>query len=183
MTRFQLAIIKQVVDSGGIIAYPTEGVFGLGCRPDDYIAVKNILKIKKRPAAKGLILIASNIRQILPFIVKPHKSTWSKMTETWPGHISWAIAASDSCPAWIKGENPTVVVRVSKHPVVRAICNTLGYAIVSTSANISSQVALDNALKVRKALGDRLDLIVPGATLNRKKPSSIFNAQDGKQLR
>lgn len=183
MTRYYLSILKQVVDSGGIIAYPTETVFGLGCRPDNYQAVLNILTIKNRPKDKGLILIASKLNQILPWIQKPNQSVWHKIKRSWPGHTSWAIPASADCPSWITGNHATVVIRVSQHPVVQTICDTLGYPIVSTSANISQQTALDSAIKVRKRFGQQVDLFVPGHINHTGAPSVIYDAQTTRQLR
>ena len=171
-----------MVDSGGVIAYPTEGVFGLGCDPLDYYAVSKILQIKKRGVSKGLILIASNLNQLSPYIIKPAQNRWQQVLKTWPGSVSWALTGSVLCPEWIRGAHPTVVVRVSKHPVVKAICDALGYAIVSTSANISSRAALDSAIKVRKALLD-VDLIVPGNTIIKGQPSKIYVAATGERLR
>ncbi len=183
MTRYYLSILKQVVDSGGVIAYPTEAVFGLGCRADDYQAVVRILDIKKRKEDKGFILVASNLKQIMPWIQKPNKILWDKIQKSWPGHISWAIPASADCPSWITGAHTSVVIRISQHPVVKIICDTLGYPIVSTSANISNQPALNSAIKVRKNIGKHIDLLVPGDIGKAQTPSMIYDAISGKQIR
>ncbi|MCF6301241.1 MAG: Sua5/YciO/YrdC/YwlC family protein, partial [Proteobacteria bacterium] len=122
----------KTIQQGGLIAYPTEAVFGLGCDFRSEAAVNKLLSIKQRPVEKGLILIASHIQHILPLIKLKNQDHLAAALKTWPGHSSWVFEKSDLVPNWISGSYKTVALRVSSHPSVKAICDKLGSAIVST---------------------------------------------------
>jgi len=88
--------IKQavsVLQRGGVIAYPTEAVFGLGCDPQQKNSIRNLLQIKQRPAEKGLILIASSVCQLLAYIDTASISEvrWAEVQASWPGPVTWLL--------------------------------------------------------------------------------------------
>lgn len=162
MTPHQIKKIKQVIDSGGVIAYPTESVYGLGCNPNDYHAVKRLLNIKQRPLHKGLILVAASVAQLEDWIEKPSSEIWSHVKKSWPGPHNWVLPANSLTPMWITGGRLDIVVRVSDHYIIKEICVALGHPIVSTSANLSGRTPQTTALGVGKQLGACLDYIVAG---------------------
>lgn len=182
ITKFKQKKLIEIISLGGVVAYPTESVFGLGCDPTNEFAVNKILKIKQRSPNKGLILIASNVTQLLPWIKIPDSKTWQKICDTWPGPYNWVIEAQDGVPKIITGDHDTIAVRVSKHPTVQEICNSIGHPIVSTSANLSGKVALRNTIQVRKQLGKQLDYLVPGKC-SRLKPCTIIDSRNMNILR
>ena len=173
----------ETVRRGGVIAYPTEAVYGLGCDPLEHMAVRRILALKQRDAAKGLILIASDMAQLAPFMAPLPPAVSAKLAASWPGPVTWVVPAAPALPSWLSGGRSTLAVRVSAHPVVSALCDALGMAIVSTSANRSGQPAARTALAVRMQLGDGLDYILPGAVGGLNKPTEIREALTGKVLR
>ena len=164
---------SDVLLGGGIIAYPTEGVFGLGCLPDDVEAVARILRIKQRSPAKGLILIASDWQQLRPWLQTVSDAWYKRMDATWPGPTTWLVPAALDCPDWLTGGRDTLAVRVTAHPLVRELCENLGFAIVSTSANRSGQMPARSLLGVRLRFGEQLDFVLPGPLGRLSKPTQI----------
>ncbi|MGA9852956.1 MAG: L-threonylcarbamoyladenylate synthase [Gammaproteobacteria bacterium] len=183
ISRWPLRRARDVILGGGVIAYPTEAVFGLGCDPLEYAAVARILAIKSRDAAKGVILIASRIEQLLRFLAPLDQPLRRKLEASWPGPITWVVPAARDIPFWLSGGRDTLAVRVTAHPVACALCEIAGMALVSTSANRSGHAPALTALQVRTHLGSEVDYIVPGVTGLRRKPTEIRDALTDKILR
>lgn len=180
--RWPLRHARDVVLGGGVIAYPTEAVFGLGCDPLNAQAVARILAIKQRDAAKGFILIAADIAQLEPFM-QLTETMRTELLKTWPGPVTWVVPASAGVPAYLSGGRATLAVRVTAHPVARALCEATGLALVSTSANLSGHSPLRSPLAVRRLLGKKVDYVMPGAVGGLKKPTQIRDARTGAVLR
>ncbi|WP_215399358.1 L-threonylcarbamoyladenylate synthase [Rheinheimera oceanensis] len=183
MTEQQLVL--QALQQGGVIAYPTEAVYGLGCDPDNEAAVLALLAIKQRPVEKGLILIAANYSQLLPYVddkAIPQEKRY-QIFSSWPGHVSWVLPASKMAPKWITGQFDTIAVRVSAHPVVQQLCSAYGKPLVSTSANLSGQPAITDKAELEQSLGDKLSAIMPGPLGGATQPSQIRDALSGNIVR
>ncbi len=170
---------------GGILAYPTEGVWGLGCDPRSAAAVMRLLDIKQRDVAKGLILIASSEAQLAPFVdlAALDEAQRAAVRASWPGPNTWIVPASPTAPAWIRGAHEGIAVRVSAHPGVIALCQAFGGALVSTSANLSGEPAVDRREALDPALLACIDGICGGETGGRQGPSVIRDARSGAVLR
>ena len=180
-----LESVIQALNNGGVIAYPTEAVFGLGCNPDNETAVMALLAIKQRPVEKGLILIAADYSQLLPYVndtAIPQEKR-DEIFATWPGHVSWVLPASTTAPQWITGQFDSIAVRVSAHPVVRQLCRAYGKPLVSTSANLSGQPSITDPVELEQSLGSLLSAIMPGALGGATQPSQIRNALTGDIVR
>jgi len=173
----------RVLHAGGIIAYPTEAVYGLGCDPQDQMAVYDLLAIKHRPLEKGLILIASEFKQLSPFIKPVSAQVMAKIQESWPGPHTWILPADENAPDWLTGNRDSIAVRVTRHPVAHRLCQQFGAAIVSTSANHHGKPALLTSLKVRIHFANQVDFIVPGSVGPELKPSIIQDAISGEIIR
>ena len=173
----------ETVRSGGVIAYPTEAVYGLGCDPLEQTAVQRIFELKVRDPGKGLILIASDIHQLMPFMAELPSDVLTKLKASWPGPVTWVVPAADSLPAWLSGGRDTLAVRVTAHPVASALCAASDMALVSTSANRSGRSPARTALAVRALFGGGVDEILPGAVGGQAKPTEIREALTGKVLR
>jgi L-threonylcarbamoyladenylate synthase len=180
-----LQSVIQALNDGGVIAYPTEAVFGLGCDPDNEAAVLKLLAIKQRPVEKGLILIAANYSQLLPYVedsaIPLEKRT--QIFSSWPGHVSWVLPASKTAPKWISGQFDSIAVRVSAHPVVQQLCAAYGKPLVSTSANLSGQPSITDPIELEQSLGSKLSAIMPGALGGATQPSQIRSAITGDIVR
>jgi len=181
--RWHVLRAAERVRSGGVIAYPTEAVFGLGCDPLNPRAVQRLLALKQRPAHKGVILIAAEFPQLLPYLGDLDRAMRRRIDRTWPGHVTWLLPAHPDLPVWIRGDHLTVAVRVTAHPLAAALCRAAGGALISTSANIARRPPARTALDVRRKFGDTLDYILPGATGPYTAPSEIRDATTGKVVR
>ena len=171
------------LESGGVIAYPTEAVYGLGCDPFNADACYAILKLKQRDESKGLILIASDWQQIKPLLGKVNFQREQAIQKTWPGPFTWVFPRTHLVPDWISGMYDTVAVRITAHPVASKLCERYGKPIVSTSANRSSSPsALDN-LEVYEQFGDTIDYILPGRVGELTNPTEIRDAETDKIIR
>ncbi len=178
--------IKQaanVVLNGGIIAYPTEAVYGLGCNPVDYAAVIRLLQVKNRSMEKGLILVAATLEQLEAFIVIPSEEIRAKISATWPGPVTWVLPAKPGIPPTLTGTHHTLAVRVSAHPVVQALCREIDQPLVSTSANLESAPPARSALAVQRIFGQNIDFILHGTVNPLANPTEIRNALTDKVLR
>ena len=173
----------RIVVRGGIVAYPTEAVFGLGCLPTDEAALERIIAIKHRDARKGLIVVAAGIEQLEPLARLPRGEIGRRIASSWPGPVTWVVAARPGLPALLTGGRPTIAVRVSDHPIVRRLCLRAGSALVSTSANFAGRPPARSALRARRALGRDVDLVLAGALGGRAEPTEIRDASSGKILR
>lgn len=171
----------RILRSGGVIAYPTEGVFGLGCLPDDFLAVSRILAIKERDPAMGLVLIANDIEQLDGWLDLPNKIPDLKSTVDNP--VTWVIPATDEVPYWIRGEHAGVAVRITSHPVAAALCEATDSALVSTSANVHGRPPARSRFVLRRRFGRLVDYIVPGECGSASGPSEIRDLLSGKVLR
>lgn len=168
---------------GGVIACPTEAVWGLSCDPQDEHAVARVLALKGRPMAKGLILVAASERQIeflLSGLSGQHRQT---LSDSWPGPATWLLPHHGLVPGWICGAHATVAVRVSSHPVVSALCAAWGGPLVSTSANPAGARPARAMFQVRRYFQDRLDYILPGRLGNLSRPTGIRDLSSGQILR
>jgi len=166
---------------GGVIAYPTEGVFGLGCLPDDLSAVQRILEIKQRDAAKGLILIAASAAQFDGWINLPERDALPEADASLP--ITWIVPARDNVDPVIRGEHDGLAVRLTSHPTAKAICEALGSPIISTSANLNGEPATTDRANLRRQFGGLVDYIVPGDCGPSMGPSEIRILATGEVLR
>jgi L-threonylcarbamoyladenylate synthase len=172
----------RIVQAGGVIAYPTEGVFGLGCDPEYIDAVRRILALKHRPESAGLILIAANLEQLDGWI-DPSKQQLKRLQSKPGDAVTWVVTAGPRAPQWITGGRATLAVRITHHPVAAALCRHAGAPLVSTSANRSGRAAATSTLSVRRRFGRDIDYVVPGLTGNRQRPSEIRDAATGEVLR
>ena len=180
-----LANVVAALHRGGVIAYPTEGVWGLGCDPHDEAAVMRLLALKQRDVAKGLILIASSEAQLAPFIdtASLGGSQLAEVRASWPGPNTWIMPASKDAPSWITGAHDGIAVRVTAHPLVRALCDGFGGALVSTSANIASEPSPRTRAEIDPRIVAGVDAVTDGETLGRAQPSTIRDARSGAVLR
>lgn len=184
MINQHLDCALAALNSGGVIAYPTEAVWGLGCDPFDPLAVDKILQLKQRPMDKGLIVVAANMQQVAALIEPLTAAEKALLASTWPGPVTWLLPDPDQCfPPWIRGNFSSVAVRVSAHPLVRQLCLAYGGPLVSTSANPASLPPARSRLRVVRWFGRHLDYVLPGRLGGNARPSQIRDLRNGTLLR
>lgn len=177
-------LAREVLRDGGLIAYPTEAVFGLGCDPFNEAAVDRILALKQRPKDKGLLLVAASQEQVAALIGELPPELKARLDESWPGPVTWLIPDPENLyPQWIKGEHSSVAIRVSAHSGVQALCRAFGKPLVSTSANLANEPEIRCRLILQESFGDKIDFIVDGELGDASKPSTIRDLVSGKILR
>lgn len=180
---WRLATAVRRLQQGQIIAYPTEGVFGLGCRPDCRSAVERLLTLKHRPQHKGLILIADRPSSLRRWLRPCPAAVQARVHPTWPGPVTWLLPARPWVPRWLRGQHRTLAVRVTSHPLAARLAQAAGGVLVSTSANRSGRPALRDATSVRRRLGRRLATIVAAPVGARRTASTIIDGHTGRILR
>jgi len=168
--------------SGGVICYPTEGVYGLGCIPYEAEAVYRILNFKQRSVANGVILIGATPEHLLPWIAPTPAEIDNLLSET-QQPTTWVVRASPIAPDWITGGRDTVAVRFCTHPVAQQLCIKADSALVSTSANRSGKPPTASPVAARYRMQNFADAIVGGATLSNCGPSAIRLGHDGTIIR
>lgn len=182
VSRWQVQQAAQVVRRGGVIAYPTEAVWGLGCDPWDELAVERLLALKDRPVHKGLILVAADMEQF-DFLLEDLPEIWlARLAGSWPGPNTWLVPHQNRLPEWITGHHDSVALRVSAHPLVRELCALTG-PLVSTSANPAGRPSARSRLRVEQYFPRQLDKVLGGALGGRKNPSLIRDLISGDVVR
>jgi L-threonylcarbamoyladenylate synthase len=172
---------SDVLLSGGVIAYPTEGVFGLGCLPDDVDAVERILRIKQRSPKKGLILIAARSGQLDAWI--DHAVSGSLPDPDPRQPVTWIVRPAARVPRIVTGDNPGLAVRITTNPTAAAICDAVDMPVVSTSANVSGRPVARNTFVLRRNFAHLVDYVVPGECGPAGSPTEIRELETGKVLR
>ena len=179
MTPFRLREAARVLRDGGLVAYPTEAVYGLGCDPLNPAAVLRLLALKRRPLQKGLILIAAEFAQLIPFVGVLPQALEQQVRATWPGPVTWLLPVDDAVPRWLRGGHDSLALRVTAHPTAAALCRAFGGAVVSTSANIGGQRPARSALAVQRIFGRRIDCILHAPLGDLDRPTEIRDGRSG----
>jgi L-threonylcarbamoyladenylate synthase len=180
---WRLRQAARFIRGGGIVAYPTEAVYGLGCDPFDGEAALRILALKGRRLEQGLIVIGAELAHIEDFIGAVGRAALDRALSSWPGPHTWLLPASAAVPPWIRGAHPDVALRLTAHPVAAALCREAGGALVSTSANRHGQAPARSALATRLRFGEDIDFVLDGATDAARGPTEIRDAVTGRVIR
>lgn len=183
--RITLDQAVTALKSGGVIAYATEAVFGLGCDPDNEQAVMRLLQIKQRPIEKGLILLAASQQQLQPYVdfTQLTEAQLNRVESTWPGPFTWIVPAQSKTPSWVTGQFDSVAVRVTAHQQAAELTQAFGKPIISTSANLTTFPPGTSVDEVIEALGDLLDGVLDSQVGEQRLPSTIRDAITGDLIR
>ena len=180
LIKSQILIATTVLQQGGVLAYPTESVWGLGCDPWNTVAVERILQIKKRSRSKGLIIVACNALQITPLLQELTAAQQQQITGVTPHPVTWLVPDKKHwVPEIVRGAHTSVAIRISQHPLVQSLCSHFGHPIVSTSANLSGEPELTKYSQVTSTFGKQVDMVVPGETGGIQSPSTIIDLITG----
>ena len=167
---------------GGLIAYPTESCYGLGCDPANRKAVLRILKLKQRPQRKGLILIASHYPQVARYLRPLMPDEQVKLKNDGAQALTYLLPVKPSCPRWLRGKHDTLAVRLTAHSFAKSLCRRANSALVSTSANRSGQRPAKTYAECQRLFGNSV-WVMRGRVGKRKQPSTIRAWVGGKIIR
>lgn len=155
---------------GGLIAYPTESCYGLGCDPANYRAVQRLLRLKQRPQRKGLILIAARYAQVDRYL-QP-LATEAQLQAAGANVITYLMPTRPNTPHHLRGKHDTLAVRFTAHPYASQLCRQLPHALVSTSANRSGCRSIKTYAECQRQFGAKV-WVLRGQIGKRKQPSTI----------
>ncbi len=186
LSPWRLREAARSLRAGGVIAYPTESVWGLGCDPANPAALRRLQRAKKRESGKGFILVAADHIQVRPYIeVQAEEFLRVQM-----GHaarpVTWILPACKKYRGILTGYRGTVAVRITQFAVIADLCRAFDGAITSTSANLSGRPAATTELAARRAIGSRrggVDLFCPGSVGGYPGASEIRVAATGRIVR
>lgn len=183
MSTFRLRRAIEVLAAGGVVACPTEAVWGLSCDPWDVAALDRVLLLKQRSRHKGLILVAGDVEQIAPFLQPLPLALQRKVMLSWPGPNTWLLPHCNLLPAAVTGEHATVAIRVTAHSGLAALCRAFGGPLISTSANKAGRQAPRHLFQVRRYFPQGLDAVAPGTVNRAARPSIIRDVHSDRVLR
>ena len=178
---FRLARIARRLFEGAVIAYPTEGVFGLGCLPYFEHSVERVIALKERDAGNGLILVAGSVDLFEGWIDVTDATGLESTAVSHP--LTWVVPAGPAAYPLLTGGRPTLAVRISAHPVIARLSELAQAPLVSTSANRSGCAAITSPMVLRRQFATRVDEIVPGPLGAASGASEIRDFASGRVLR
>ena len=173
----------ETLQAGGVIAYPTEAVWGLGCDPKSELAVKKILQLKGRSVTKGLILIADSSERFSDFLQGLDADQLRRFNSPCDKPTTWLVPDNGTVPAWIRGEHSTLALRVTRHPLASALCRSVAGPVVSTSANPQGLPAATTGTEVTGYFGSDLDFQTEGSVGGSGNASEIRDLVSGQIVR
>jgi L-threonylcarbamoyladenylate synthase len=173
----------KFLKTGKIIAYPTEAVYGLGCDPHNLNVINRLLTIKQREWHKGLILIAAEFTHLTPFILPLSAEILQRVQTTYPRAVTWLLPARPEVSELLRGNSDKIAVRVTAHSQAAALCQAWGGALISTSANVSTEPPATTAAQVQQIFGNSIDYILSGEVGDQTRPSEIRDALTNQVIR
>lgn len=179
-SRLPIRLASRVLCAGGVVGFPTEGLWGLGCEPLNAHACQRLLALKHRSPTKGLIVLVSDAAMADEFIDATHRADGRERLLSEPG-TTWVLPAAEQVPDWLTGGRDSIAMRLTPHPVARALCEAVAGPVVSTSANRSGHVPARSAMQLRRRFGAEVDCVLAGTAGGR--PTAIRRYPDGERLR
>jgi L-threonylcarbamoyladenylate synthase len=164
----------RILQMGGVIAFPTDTVYGLGADAFNSTAVERIYEIKNRPKDRQLPLLIADVERLTALAEPIPEIAWFLARRFWPGGLTLVLPKTDSLPVHL-ASGPTIAVRVPNHLVCRALIQHLGNPIIGTSANISGQPAALIAEEVGQQLGGKIDFVIDGGKCPGGKESTVVD--------
>ena len=182
MKALDTTAAARIILDGGVIAAPTEAVYGLSCDPWNEAAVERLVTLKQRAMGKGLILVAGGLYQFTSLVRHLTRDQQETLAASWPGPVTWLVPTPPDLPEWITGGQSTLALRVTAHLEMAALCRHAGKPLTSTSANLSGQAPAMTTEEVAATFPD-IDGILAGELGGATKPTEIRNLETGEIVR
>ncbi|MCX6745096.1 MAG: L-threonylcarbamoyladenylate synthase [Candidatus Parcubacteria bacterium] len=174
----KIAHVVEVLKNGGIIVYPTDTIYGLGCDVFNKEAIKKIYQLKKHESKKPLSIICADLKHVAQYaIISDH--AFHIMKKVLPGPFTFILKAKNKLPSTFLAKNKTVGIRIPDNQICLQIVKTLGHPIITTSLNISGEEIMTSPLQMSKELANKIDLIIDIGLLA-QEPSTIIDLSAGK---
>ncbi|MEA3344759.1 MAG: L-threonylcarbamoyladenylate synthase [Chloroflexota bacterium] len=165
----------EVLNRGGVVAFPTDTVYGVGADVRQPKAIAKLYEIKERPLDKAIPLLLARTEDMASIAQEVPESAWHLAERFWPGALTMVMRRAPSLPSILTASGPTVAVRVPDHPVARSLIEGLGAPLAATSANISGQPSPVTADDVLAQLGGRIELLLDGGPCPGGEPSTVVD--------
>jgi len=173
--RFVVCRAAAVLRQGGVLLYPTETVYGLGCSAYNGRAVRRIFAMKRRPMHNPAILLIDSREMLRRLVGEIPPLARILMREFWPGPLTLVLQARRALHPLLLGPGGTVAVRIPGSRFCQRLIAEAGLPLVSTSANISGRPIPADRLELLRLFGTRADLLIDGGDLPRSFPSTVVN--------
>ena len=170
-----LAQAVAVLRAGGLVAFPTDTVYGVGAHAYQPAAVARLYTAKVRPEGKAIPLLLGDAADIERVSRDLPPLTQRLMDAFWPGALTLVVPRNPGLPDIVTAGGPTVAVRLPDHPLPRALARALGAPLAATSANLSGQAEASSAADVMAQLDGRIDLLLDGGRCPGGVPSSVVD--------
>jgi L-threonylcarbamoyladenylate synthase len=171
----------EVVLRGGVIGYPTDTLYGLGCALFDVAAVEMVARVKRRDPSLAVISLIPDASQVYGLASDVPEVAERLMARFWPGPLSLIFRASSVVPARVRGAGDTVALRLPRDPLCERLLEHIGGPLVSSSANLSGQRPAETAEEVVRIFGNQLDLVIDSGP--RRQASSTLVDLSGRRPR
>ena len=183
MTGWRYRRAVSALRAGGVVAYPTESVYGIGCDPWNRAAVARVFAVKRRPGRKRCIVIAAHPSQLHRVVDVQARQFTRLASRYWPGPVTLVAPACDRAPDWLVDADGTVATRVTNHPVAGGLCASFRGPLISTSANRTGRLPVRDVLRARAVFGAAIDCYVTGRVGGLNSPTPIIDVRDGRVIR
>ena len=179
-TRIRLALHRL---KNGVIAHPTDTIYGLGCLANNPAGIKKIIELKKRDMSKGFILLASDIQYLIPYIdTGMSENLLKKISQPSETPTTFLVPKSDELSPLLAGVNELLAIRITSNPLIKFFCENTDSALISTSANLQGKKVATSKRELKRYFGNDLDYALPPSGYN-SQPSRIINLITGERIR
>jgi L-threonylcarbamoyladenylate synthase len=173
-----LLAAAEAVLRGGVIAFPTDTLYGLGCSLFDVSAVEMVARLKRRDPSLAVISLIPEPRQVYGLAVDVSPVAERLIERHWPGPLSLIFRAAPIVPHRVRGAGGTVALRCPRHTLSQKLLDRIGGPVVASSANLSGQPPAETAEQVVRIFGNQLDLVIDGGPRRGGQPSTLVDVSD-----
>jgi L-threonylcarbamoyladenylate synthase len=175
-----IAEAAEAVLRGGVIAFPTDTLYGLGCSLLDVAAVEMVARLKRRDPSLAVISLIPEPSQAWGVAAEVNETAERLIARHWPGPLSLIFRAGRIVPPRVRGAGGTVALRCPRHTLSERLLDAIGGPVVSSSANLTGQRPAENAEEVVRIFGNQLDLILDGGPSPGSRPSTLVDVSGDK---
>jgi L-threonylcarbamoyladenylate synthase len=170
-----LASAAEVIMAGGVIVYPTDTIYGIGADATNAAAIERIFAVKERDRGKAMLVLAGSLEMASRYTKEVTPEMRDLLSQYWPGSVTFILRANSLLPKELMGGADTIGIRVPKNALCRALCQSTGVPIVSTSANLSGA---SGGVELQQVIGDftgKVDLIIENGNAPLSSPSTVVD--------